>query len=606
MKYFIKLVSFVFLACSGCVQASPDFKDQDPYRVGTKGLAFYEEGEHKEASLHLKYALDQGQNVFAGAYADICKRELDGEKHKTSEAAHFYLLAADSGDADIYSYLQSVDPQLVCDKLEVSQRIQLLKTAWRSEERDYNANYGYKLWLKNEHLQASRYLKRASQAHHALAQEMYADVCARSLDGKFHFKTEAAMYYYLAALGGCPDSFSYLNTLGLNIDWGERKPEIINNIVEIWVLEETLYAQQATRPSFVNNYLINVRGLKINKTSSQKIPYFIDQVARILMRRLGAGGDSILDEMSVPSSEQEMKKDKKEKKEASLEHPPLKKTTCREDVSSFVDGVTAPYQYGIVYPSYLKDLEVDEEGHMIPGKQHPSSVLIKFLLDVAVPHIKEISATKWSKEFSHYEYPWIEAGIKYWKQKYKKPFNKTSLSEDELMRRLKEFEPIEERDLRNILDHIEPEEIWPNGEKRRAHHHAPGEWVEDPIVKEFQEQLPKYLASPLAGKNPFVEAVVADFLDKIKAHALSPTEDKDKYTETLKTPILMHLCEHLVLKDIQPDRYFLKLFQDHAAPWFTYLKILEIHFAKKPKETDEILKVLKKIAKRGVEVKYFN
>lgn len=75
------------------------------------------------------------------------------------------------------------------------------------------ANIGFSLYIQGKYAWAAKHLKRASMENHPLAQDLYADICLRDLDGKVHAYEEAAMWYLLSALGGDPNSRTYLNSI---------------------------------------------------------------------------------------------------------------------------------------------------------------------------------------------------------------------------------------------------------------------------------------------------------------------------------------------------------------------------------------------------------
>jgi hypothetical protein len=59
--------------------------------------------------------------------ADICNRNLDGKNHPKEEAAYWYFVAADNGDGDALSYLNSMHIDFSGEN-----RIDLLVAHWNS------------------------------------------------------------------------------------------------------------------------------------------------------------------------------------------------------------------------------------------------------------------------------------------------------------------------------------------------------------------------------------------------------------------------------------------------------------------------------------------
>ena len=574
MKIIYLFFLFTWLASSGNAAEL----DLDPYAQGAKGLQIYNEGEdYKEAAQLLQKALAEGHKVFAAAYADICKRELDGKTHKTSEAASWYIEAADAEDSDVYSYLHQFDPRLVDGTLEKSERIRLLKQLWRVEERGPNADYGWTEWIKGQHEQGARYLKRAAQGGHPLAQGVYAGICLQQSDEKFHTLAESAMWYCLAARGGDPDAFSYLRTCVPGFQAKECTPDIIYHLAGIWMKDQVLEALVPAKPSHINNYLIERHKLKIQKTSSQKIPFFFDLFVQKLFHKFGLVPQSMIDERPEPAEDASAT--------AASGTAAKKVKTCREEASemptrSIISAHPAPWKYGVVYPGYhkqvetYKQVEIGKDEFVVGKRDGPGSALVKFLLDIYARRINNLKAGDWTR-ISHQEYPWMEAGIHYWKKKNnQRSFNFTSLTEHELLKRLGAFELIESRDLKTLLRHVEPEELWPRESERD-------------IVQRFQEQSARS------------SDVLGVFWQEVKTHSFSYKDDKD----LLKEPLLMHLVEDLTITNFPPGKQPTEFFSE-ISRYFTHLKKLKINFKKPPKGDDQILKIFKKLSKQGIEIQW--
>jgi TPR repeat protein len=81
-----------------------------------KGREAYLKGNYAEASPFLKKAANHGDLTSQRMYADVCFRDLDGKRRNKMKAAFWYIVTACNGDCDIYSYLQSEDPDICCDE----------------------------------------------------------------------------------------------------------------------------------------------------------------------------------------------------------------------------------------------------------------------------------------------------------------------------------------------------------------------------------------------------------------------------------------------------------------------------------------------------------
>ncbi len=102
-----------------------------------KGYILYQEGKYSEASALLKKSFEEGDFRFLSNYADICHRNLDDLNHDPSEAAYFYLKAAQNGDGDILSYLASLSKDLVTNITDdnMPMKIEELVLVWNKKEK---------------------------------------------------------------------------------------------------------------------------------------------------------------------------------------------------------------------------------------------------------------------------------------------------------------------------------------------------------------------------------------------------------------------------------------------------------------------------------------
>jgi hypothetical protein len=78
-------------------------------KESAKGLNLYINGKYKRAYSYLWMACRYYRYYLnAIQLADICYRNLDGKNHTKEEAAYWYFVAADNGDGDALSYLDSM------------------------------------------------------------------------------------------------------------------------------------------------------------------------------------------------------------------------------------------------------------------------------------------------------------------------------------------------------------------------------------------------------------------------------------------------------------------------------------------------------------------
>lgn len=602
MNYFPKFILFIFFALN-CAAGKNDFTGKDPSEVGASGFEAYEEGNYAIAAPQISYALDNGFTIYADSYADICKRELDGQKHKLSEAARWYLTAARGGDPDAFSYLHSLDERLVDFKEEESsdftEKIALLKRCWYVEERRANADKGYHFYCLGEYKTSARYLKRAARGNHPLAQEVYADICYRRLDGGIHPLKESAMWYLLAARGGASDSFSYLSSFISQAILQEIDPkQTLESIVAQWVKDQTLLGLKKIMPITVVNWM-SFQGCEITKTCAMKLPYFFDKVFAALFYTFGIEPKSSFDEEPIPQPCSN-----------TGESAPKRPKTCREELSkrftsveSAINCAPAPMIYGNTYPSLFKVLEpyTDDKSQPKPlpkPEKEPdlNPIIYRDLLAAFVEVFGKNASTL--TELSHEEHPWILAGISYWKAYHKKEFTLSKgrlRSESEIIKHFETYGSLDgpEIEFVEILEKIDGREEYGNAEIWKHGYEI--------IDKEYAKAVKRYFSSEVSCVHSDVRKVLRIFLSNAKERSLNLSEPYAR--KVLETPFLMHLCESLTLEGLKDNKTHHNLL-GQAAHYLSNLKTLKVKSLPRPaKEGSELHRILRKLAKFGVEIK---
>lgn len=580
VKNFLLFPVFLGLSLFFLNESSWAMEDDDsPYAVGQKGIAFYEEGDYQSAAPLLRNALDKGEITFALPYADICHRNLDKEKHSPKEAALWYVRAAEAGDGDALAYLQSLSSTFLEESSE-GQKVQELIHEWTRQD----ADAGYTFYTTGEFVEASKPLKRASRGNHSLAQELYGDICLRQLDRKPHSYLEAAMWYLLSAHGGDSQSLSYLKSLIPHILESDNHEAQMRGIVGCWVMQETLPDLKPLKPDHINDYLISQYHRKIGKTAAQKLPYLFERVASAIMFNLTGRVHSVIDDQLFPQAD-------------SFEFSPeVRSCIVQAGMNNkFIKPRLSACVYGPVYMKYFQSLdtklEETPEGEFLkaPASAPEISPIYKFLLEA----LQEATKHKKAKEFSnlsHHDYPWLWAGIMFWKEKNQEAFNYTSLSEAELIRRLTEIsEPISEQDISVILHHIEPKSVWPNDGTH-------------PICVEFDQRMRSYFTTSLSREEEVVKTTETHFYTRLREHKLDYSNSKDR--EILKTPFLMFYCQKLSLRNLRSMKTCYQELQE-AQRYFVDTElniILSGGFNAKSKWGKNILKLFRKIEKRGSQL----
>ena len=93
------------------------------------GLENYRNGKYQRAESKLRMACTLHRYMIgASQLADIYHRNLDDKIRPPEVAAHWYLIAAESGDSDVYSYLMSIDKNI----MERDDRIEIIVKYWNS------------------------------------------------------------------------------------------------------------------------------------------------------------------------------------------------------------------------------------------------------------------------------------------------------------------------------------------------------------------------------------------------------------------------------------------------------------------------------------------
>lgn len=118
-------------------------------------------------------------------------------------------------------------------------RLYLLKKEILSiEQVKQCADIGWELYQDGSYNDAARFLRRAANENHPLAQDILADICFRGLDGRSHSYYESAMWYLLAAQGGDPDAASYLEAECPGILGMHDAKQQMDLIVNMWISKQ--------------------------------------------------------------------------------------------------------------------------------------------------------------------------------------------------------------------------------------------------------------------------------------------------------------------------------------------------------------------------------
>jgi hypothetical protein len=577
----MKLLRSLCLLILTCVPTwSSEQSEQDtPYQTGLHGLQHYRDGEYAQAVPLLQEALERGELTFSLTYADICRRNLDRGKHSLSEAAEWYVAAANAGDADALSYLHTL--LTVRDEDEFDTRVSELRKVWIEDE----ANRGFGLYQTGDYVQAAQHLKKAAIENHPLAQELYADICLRELDGKPRTLKEAAMWYLLSAKGGDPQSHSYLESIISNIFEIPHPNAQMESIVGKWVYDLTFSKLTPIPPKDINGYLVFQFGRKIDRTTAQKLPYFFDKFTNALLCSVGMTPLKVIEEDADDLVEAE----------PALKIPAVKSCAAEYEQRQgrhFIKQSTTCFTFGPVYFKYFQSLDSNDDNLIPKPKKSPSpSVVYQFILRA----LQEVTKGKNAKQLtslSHQEYPWLLAGLKFWRTKHpRKAWAIDGYSEQELLRTLTYFhEVLPEETMGSLLKLVEVDDIWPNKK-------------EDPIALEFDENVRRFFACPISTGCQFVQQMHGIFFESLTTQTLDLKDKND--LEILQTPLLMYHCEYLVLTNINSTQGCYNALSQ-AQRHFGHLLRLNFRLMKTFKEEVEygrkILKIIHKVEKRGFKV----
>ena len=390
------------------------------------------------------------------------------------------------------------------------------------------------------------------------------------------------MWYLLSARGGDPQSLAYLKSLVPGILENDDHESQMKAIVGSWTLCETLPLLKPLDPGKVNNYLSFKYDRKINKTTAQKLPYLFERVASAIMFNLTGRAHSVIDDQLFPVPESDFP--------APIRSCALSARKIAE--SKFITVPLVAFGYGPVYLSYFKSLDakLDKKGRFLkkPDKRPIISPIFALLLDA----LYEVTKGKTANEFtaiSHHDYPWLWARIMFWKKQNKEDFSFTSLSEEELLRRLTDMStPISEEDIKAILEKVESKDISNDGT--------------DPICKEFDRRMRTFFTTPLSRQEEVVRATEETFYASLRSHQLDCSNQDD--LEKLKTGLLMFYCHDLTLRNVsstvschqalqEGQRYFVDL---------TVTVTFSPNFNSTSITGSNIIKLLENIQKRGVKV----
>jgi hypothetical protein len=538
----------------------------------------------------LQEALRGGELTFALAYADICLRNLDGWNHTKEEAARWYVAGADAGDGDAASYLQSLSPSLLEQRSPQTRVFELTKI-WSDRELVRDANTGFELYTSGDFKNAAKPLKRASLEYHPLAQQFYADICLRKLDEKPHSLKEAAMWYLLSAKGGDPQSYSYLVSIVPNIFESANPNSQMEAIVRKWVYNRTISKLKPVKPGDINNFLVFTYERGINKTTAQKLPYFFDKFVNALLFSVGSDPQVIFEDEVAPILEDTL----------FPQDMVVDQTSCalefeRTEGRHFVKHSVSCFTYGPVYYSYFTSLDSIQNGTIPrPDKAPNLSAVYKYILSSLNEATMGMNATQFSV-LSHLEYPWLLAGVKFWKIKH--PFQKLALTrtnEMDIVRSLTHMEEaIPEDDLNELRLIVEGEGIWPNDKEHE-------------VSKEYNDNVRRFFASPPSVDCPLVRQMQIHFFQSLKSQTLN-CQDKNAL-EVLQTPLFMFHCEYLVLNNIASNSACSKAISEGQRYFFHLLRLTinyDPAFNGNSKKGKNIAKIIRKLQNRGFEIVPFN
>ncbi len=570
--------------CSIALGSEEDYSET--YQRGLEGLKNYREGQYIQATPLLRQSLEEGYYEFASAYADICHRRLDGNEHPLEEAALWYVRAAEANDGDVISYLLSLSERLF-DHLSEEGKVSALVRVWVEQTLVSDANRGFELYVGGAFKEAAKLLKKASQGNHPLAQELYADICLRQLDGKPHPLLEAALWYVLAARGGSPQSASYILSV-ININPLASPEEHMNALTTSWIADEVLTCLCPLSPADVNNYLVKVHGRRIYKTSAMKLPYFFNKVAAGIICNLTGRVLTVVNSQIVPISES----------------TPLAFGSGRCSVQAenavrnrILNTLVRPLQYGPVYHDYLHTLKGLADGSFLPVPSTVPHVHVFYrrLLD-SFNAVTSGETPTTLVDLSHREYPWLLAGIRFWKEKNSgRSFPIRSMTEDELIKKLEKMKnPLSEdeiEEIRAVVDETKDpnnKDVWSYGSSS--------------VSSEFDDDVKRFFATPISYESDLVRRVGAHFFQHHRHLSLDCEDPLD--LELLKNPFFMCVCLEITLTNIPNSPEFEEIISN-SQRYFLGLQRLNMTYKDGERPSQRIERAIHKINKRDIDVNLY-
>jgi hypothetical protein len=558
-------------------------EDEALFQDAQRGFTLYQEGKYLEASPLLKRAIEGGDFRFLTTYAEICDGNLDDQDHPPTEVARLYLKGAEIGDGDAYSYLASLSEDLVngITGETMPQKIQELILIWARQE----TSLGVEFYQDEDYPRAAQLLKKAARKNNTIAQHFYGEICLHQLDGVPHSYQEAAMYYLLSARGDT-DLLSYFKAHIPGILEDEDYETQMKRIVGYWVREATFKHLKKLTPDKVNKYIMWVRKKGIDKTTAMKFPYLFERVLTAILCENEIEPVSVMDDVMIPQG----KESSEEVVQQPLQSCGMAACLANQTFKSF-DSCMIPAQFGPMYFNYFKSLD-DKERLKPPPSQPKMKPLYRLLLEAISEESPKTNTASQLSDISHDDYPWLWAGIKYWKKRYdKKPFDFTSLTEKELLKRLTDFSPLSEDDIGKVRGKLEAEDrdFWPNND-------------ESSIATKYNDRMHAWFTNPLSWETKIVKKIKQSFYNKLKTHTLDCSKEEER--EILKTPILMFYCEDLTLDNFSSSKSCCNALKE-AQRYFVKLKLTistTPDFNNKSKSGKNIQELVNVLYERGIDI----
>ena len=543
-------------------------EDDGPEEMACRAQYHYENGDYALATPLFLKALKMGDMTYATSYADICYRGLDPDGYRPKEAAQWYVKAADAGDADALSFLNSLSETLI-GLGDESTKIQELIHVWGQAD----ANEGFEHYRAGEYQDAAEYLEKASLAYHPFAQRLYADICLRQLDDKPHSYMEAAMWYLLAALGGDSQSYSYLKSIVPSVLNDDDYESQAKAIAQYWVLVKSLEEFTKKTPKSIADYTMAQSGEKVGKVIAVKRPYIFERAMSTVMV------DLMVSALSVFAKDEET-------------HSRVLPCAFEEPLL-FLNEPGVPWQFGWVNRSYYMSLGERLDDDMMlsaPRDESNFSLSLKLLLD-SICHVTGDWRASELTDLSHKDPPWMLAGIKYWKaHNGGQEFNVTSFAEAELIEKLESFNKLDEETTQAILDAVEDKNIWPNS------NHS------DPVCSDYDALMREYFKSSLSRENQDIQAIKNDFMHKLYHETHQIVCSSSSGLNDLKDPFLMYFSQRIELLDVPSTRKFynaLRVGQQYCVD-MELIVCLSPDFDKNKKIGKHILNIFRELKRRGI------